>query len=104
MAAPIGNRNYLKNKPWAEAIRIELAQYEDDSIKAGHALRAIAKTVIMKALAGDKDAVTEIGNRTDGKAVQGVELSGPDGAPMELLSKPVNHAKVIADAKKRATK
>lgn len=71
--AKIGNKNAAKGREWLEAIRLALRTYESDSIKRGMALRRIAETVVEKAIAGDKDAWAEIGNRLDGKPVQGIE-------------------------------
>lgn len=68
--APVGNKNAAKAKAWEGALRAALAQYQDDKIKQGHALRMIAETVVLRAVAGDKDAWKEIGDRLDGKAVQ----------------------------------
>lgn len=55
-------------------MRAALAQYEnkDAKIKKGQALRKVAEVVVQKALAGDKDAVREIGDRLDGKPSQAI--------------------------------
>lgn len=78
--APVGNNNAGKNKPWAEALRNALATYEEGGIKAKQALKQIAKVTVQQALAGDKDARKEIAERLDGKPVQAIEGTGPDGA------------------------
>lgn len=84
MGAPAGNANSIKGKSWAGALRATLAQYEDKDhqIAAGQALRKIAERVVQDALAGDKDAIKEIGDRLDGKPVQGI--SGADGGDLIL--------------------
>ena len=64
-------------KPWTETLKRALAQYEKGDVKAGEALRKIAERVVESALAGDKDAIKEIAERHDGKAVQ--SIAGPDG-------------------------
>lgn len=84
--APIGNKNAAKAKAWADALRKALAQYEADGIPQGQALSKIAERVVIQALAGEKDAIQEIGNRLDGKAAQSVEMSGPDGGPVETIT------------------
>lgn len=82
--APKGNQNNAKGKRWQEALTKALAQYEDKTagIKRGQALAKIAERVIERALAGEKDAWQEIGNRLDGKPAQAVELAGKDGGPI----------------------
>jgi hypothetical protein len=62
-----GNKNPAKAKPWKEALRKSLIQFEATGIKPGEALAKIAERVVTDALAGDKDAWTEIANRLDGK-------------------------------------
>lgn len=59
-----------------------MAQYEnkDAKIKKGEALRRVAEVVVQKALAGDKDAVKEIGDRLDGKPAQAIV--GEDNGPV----------------------
>jgi hypothetical protein len=74
-----GNKNAAKGKSWADALRLELATFTDKDLKVsrGQALRAIAKRVVRSAIAGDKDAWKEIGDRLDGKAAQAI--TGADG-------------------------
>lgn len=81
MPAPLGNQNAAKGKTWADALRKALAQYEGPSIERGQALHAIGTRVVELALAGDKDAWTEIGNRLDGKPKQQTEITGEGGGP-----------------------
>lgn len=84
MGAPIGNQNARKAKAWEGALRAALAQFStpDGRIKPGEALRNIAEVVVARALAGDKDAVKEIGDRLDGKPAQAI--TGPEGGPVQL--------------------
>jgi hypothetical protein len=75
-----GNPTGARAKPWSDAIRMALAQYETPTVKQGEALRAMAKKLIEKGLEGDKDAINEIGNRLDGKPAQAIEGTGDGGA------------------------
>ena len=80
MAAPIGNNNKTKNKPWADAIARALARYEGGK---ENALNLIADQLVIDAINGDKDARTEIGNRMDGKPAQSMTVGGDSDAPVE---------------------
>ena len=73
MAAPIGNTNATKNKPWAEA----LARVNKQS--DGAKMRALAEKVWEMALAGDGYAIREIGERHDGKATQEMDVTHRGG-------------------------
>lgn len=55
-----------KEKPFAEALRMELASAGDDH----KALRRIAKKLIDKAEDGDMQAIQQIADRLDGKPAQ----------------------------------
>lgn len=78
MAAPLGNRNATKNKPFAEAINRAIAQ--DDGVR----LRAIAEKLLSMAAEGEIQAIKELADRTDGKAMQAVEASGPNGGAIQI--------------------
>ena len=75
--APLGNSNGAKGKTWRDALRKALIQYEDKDLKIerGQVLGRIAKKIIEDALDGDKDAWQEIGNRMDGRPVQGLAIN-----------------------------
>lgn len=66
-----GNANSgpKREKPWAEALRIELAAGGENQ----RSLRQIAKVVIAQAKSGDMMAIKEIADRLDGKSLQAVE-------------------------------
>jgi len=74
--APVGNTNATKGKPWIAAINRALAQGD------ANRLRNIAEKLINKAEEGDMMALKEIGDRLDGKSIQGI--SGPDGEPLVI--------------------
>ena len=76
MAAPLGNKNAVKNRPWSEAINRALLA--DD----GKRLRGIAEKIVTLAEGGDVQALKEIGDRLDGKPAQQVQLSGDPDAPL----------------------
>lgn len=71
MAAPLGNKNAVKGKPWRDAIARALE-------KDKKALDRVARSLIAKAEEGDIPAIKELGDRLDGRAVQQVDL-GPVG-------------------------
>lgn len=83
--APLGNDNAAKNKPWAEALRKALIQYESKDIKQGEALAKVAAVTVELALAGDKDARQEIGNRLDGKPHQTVAAEIDASVTVEVV-------------------
>ncbi len=67
-----GNANSGRRaeKPFRDALRIELAEAGENS----KALRNIAKKLIAQAESGDLQAIKELVDRTDGKAVQQVDM------------------------------
>ncbi len=74
MARPLGSQN--KDKPFREALRIELAALGEDS----KALRGIARSLIASATEGKMDAIKEIGDRLDGKPAQAI-IGGEEDDP-----------------------
>lgn len=65
MAAPLGNQNAAKAKIWEQALKRALARYSGKNVDAG--LDVLADKVVVAATEGDQWAITEIGNRMDGK-------------------------------------
>lgn len=63
-------------KRWAEAIDKAIKRYANAELKIapGEALDRLAEKLLESALAGDKDAWTEIGNRLDGKPHMSLEV------------------------------
>jgi hypothetical protein len=82
--APLGNQNGRKAKRWQDALVKALARYSNDEgkIEAGQALDKIAEQVVIKAIAGDKDSIAEIGNRLDGKPAQ-IVIGDADEDPIQ---------------------
>jgi hypothetical protein len=87
MAAPAGNINAARGTRWKDALNKALARFtsKEPPVAAGEALDAIAFKVVESALHGDWEAITEIGNRLDGKAAQGVSVTGADGGPIAMI-------------------
>jgi hypothetical protein len=73
MANPRGQQ---RDKPFRDALRMELAAVGDDH----RALRAIARKLIAEAEGGKMDAIREIADRMDGKPAQAV-IGGEDDDP-----------------------
>lgn len=67
------NSGRRQEKPFRDALRLEIAALGEDDPKA---LRSIAKRLLEKASEGDLQAIKELVDRTDGKAVQAVDLDG----------------------------
>ena len=78
---PEGRR--VEPRPWQEALRLAVSDMTPDGRQR---LRAIAEKVVEQALAGDMEAIREIGNRLDGRPRQevaldaSVDVSGEDPA------------------------
>jgi len=84
MAAPKGNKNASNGARWRNTLRRALATYSGDGVSQGRALSKIAETVVKLAIAGDKDAISEIANRLDGRPTQPLEHTGKVGI-VEML-------------------
>lgn len=79
--APVGNQNAKNAKRWQYALRRALARAEG-TIDSG--LDKIADKVVTAAIAGERWAVEEVGNREDGKPAQAVTVAGDDeGGPIK---------------------
>ena len=83
MAAPKGNNNATKNKPWGDALSRALARHADGK---DNALNLIADQVVNMAVNGDKWAIEEIGNRTDGRPAQSIDADIRHSGLAEILS------------------
>ena len=71
--APKGNKNNVKNRPWAEAIDKALKQSENGKPTK---LRQLADKLIEACMNGEQWAFRELGDRVDGKALASLEVSG----------------------------
>lgn len=81
-----------KDKPFLEALRMELAAAGPDH----KALREIAARVVKRAQAGDMLAIGMIADRLDGKPAQAIENG--DGGAFEVLTR-IERVIVEPDAK-----
>src|SRR5262249_33348416 len=74
-------RGQQRDKPYREALRMELAAAGEDLKK----LREIAKVHIARCEAGDMQAIKELADRLDGKPTQLRDHSGPDDEPISKI-------------------
>lgn len=70
---------------WRTALDWGLKNYQTSTVERGAVLRAIAISTIDRAVKGDKDAVAEIANRLDGKAVQQVEVQSTEDRTITII-------------------
>ena len=86
--APKGNNNAGKGRDWRDALHYVIAERgrKEDGDDAAYikGLRAVARKFMDAVEEGGVSEFRELADRIDGKAVQGVELSGPDGDAMEM--------------------
>src|SRR5262245_14535188 len=66
-------RGQQRDKPYREALRMELAAAGDNMKK----LREIARVHIARCEAGDMQAIKDLADRLDGRPAQVLEHSGP---------------------------
>jgi hypothetical protein len=85
MGAPVGNQSAAKAKEWEQALKRAMARKADGDFR--QTLDKIASEVIDKALAGEKDAWMEIGNRMDGKPAQAIVGGAEDDEPVKVLQR-----------------
>lgn len=82
MAAAVGNQYAAKAKRWQKSLERALARAGDGDIDAG--LNPIADKVVAAAIAGDRDAWREIGDRLDGKPAQSI-VGDPEN-PLHMIA------------------
>ena len=86
MGAPVGNTNNADAKRFRLALHSALERKGKDKWEA---LTDVAEKLIAEALEGNITAIKEVADRIEGKAVQGVELTGKDGGPVEVIERTV---------------
>lgn len=77
MSVP-GNQNAAKPKIWGEAIRRAIARRQEGDLSKG--LDVLADKLVDAAAAGEVWALTEVGNRLDGKPPQAI-IGGDEDDP-----------------------
>jgi hypothetical protein len=68
-----------KNRPWRDAIARAVAKAVEGKVNYTR-LDELAERLVAEGLAGDTQAMKEIGDRLDGKAIQAI-ANDDDGAP-----------------------
>ena len=82
-----------KDKPFRDALRMEIAEAGEDRKR----LRVVARALLAKAEAGDVAAIKEVADRLDGKVAQAI-IGGDDDEPaikitrIELVAADVGRA------------
>jgi len=84
-----GNKNAAKKRlPWSQALKRALtklaAEEGEDKPNYRRGLDRVARQVVKQASDGNKEAWQEIANRVEGKPSQAVEVSGPEGGPIDM--------------------
>jgi hypothetical protein len=82
-----GERGQQRDKPYREALRMELAAAGENMKE----LREIAKAHIAKCKEGDMQAIRELADRLDGKPTQMLEHSAPSSLPPRKLVYEIVH-------------
>ena len=80
-------RGQQRDKPYREALRMELAAAGEDMKK----LREIARVHIARCEGGDMQAIKELADRLDGRPAQILEHSGPDSEPITEIVREIVH-------------
>ena len=73
-----------QDKIWSDALRRAVMR-ESDTDKGKKRIEVMADKCARMAENGDMAAMKEIGDRLDGKSPQYSEISGRDGAPLQLI-------------------
>ena len=87
MGRPLGSPN--RDKPFRDALRIEIAALQADDDRRG--LRRLARALIERAAKGDVAAIREVADRLDGKVPQAIGGAG-DLPPIGVIVTGVRRA------------
>ena len=87
MAAPLGNKNASKSKPWSDAIRRAIARYDAKRDEDAKFLNVLADQLLIDCINREKSALEELTNRLDGKAAQSVTVGGDEDNPIHTVNK-----------------
>lgn len=77
---PTGQR---RDKPFRDALNLAIKESHGDRLK----LRAVAESLVEKAIAGDVSAIKEVADRLDGKVPQQQILTGDEDAPIRTVNR-----------------
>ena len=66
-------------KWWRDAVRVAICEKVEGDDRGRTKLRAVADKLVECAMEGDIQAIKEIGDRLDGKAIQSIEGTGASG-------------------------
>ncbi len=83
MAATKNPRGYKSEKPWRDALT-RAGKRRINGKTGPRYLDKMADACVEAGADGNVAAMKEYGDRVEGKAVQGVELGGKDGGPIQL--------------------
>lgn len=84
-----GNNNAGDGKIWRAALRQALERRSKSRVDGKAELDALAEKLIDACHDGQIPAFKEFGDRIEGKAAQGIELTGKDGGPVEITERVV---------------
>ena len=92
------NSGKRKDKLWRDALMLSLNRIMDDGTERTK-LQALADTTVREGIAGNVQAIKEIGDRVDGKVPQGI-VGGDDDEdnPVKMLHR---IERVIVDTQNR---
>jgi len=83
--APLGNNNASKGRPFLDQLRKIIAADDLDPKVKVKRLRQAAEQLLSQAARGEEWAIKELANRLDGRAIQGVEVTNPDGSGLNFF-------------------
>lgn len=84
MAAPAGNNNAGKNKPFQQALKRAIARRDENAKQSGATLIGLANQLLDAANNGEQWAFQELLNRLDGRPAQQQVLTGPDDGAITI--------------------
>lgn len=82
---PLGNQNNRKGKPFLAMLNRLLTEDDLTKPEGKRRLMRAGNQLLNQAADGEEWAIKELANRLDGKALQGVELTGEGGASLNLF-------------------
>lgn len=74
------SRGQQRDKPFRDALRLEISEASDDPKR----LRRIARALLAKAAEGDVPAIKEVADRLDGRVPQAV-INDDEAGPIKMV-------------------